>query len=774
MNGVFQCNATLSCGNPFCTVSSSFPCSPGFICPKDESIQPCPSGHYCPSYSLSSAIECKQGTWCPKYSKVQIDCEPGSYCPAGSERQLEWLGLVATTIMLIAAAAVVIVTLRLRNKQRQSRENRRHAEVAGRAKGSVTGVSSANSPSNVVTRTRLDIRFEDIFYEIPVSVPLVKKVMIMLKKEEKPFKVLMNHVSGECKAGQFTAIMGPSGAGKTTLMTILAGKVKKTAGQIFINNKPVVDVSEEAAKHGFGFVPQDDIMHTELSAKEVLIANADMRLPPMETLRRHAIVNEVLDQLDLEHVKHVIVGNEADGKRGISGGQRKRVNIGMEIVPVPSALFLDEPTSGLDSSAAESVCGHLAEIAHNQGVNVVAVIHQPRNEIFSMFDQLILLAPGGRVAYAGPPQAIKEYLAGFGYICPLTTNVPDYMMDVVAGKATTHDGKLINLGDAWIEHVRAQSGDSQQSKGQPQSSEQGKAFSSLEALREKPSPLFQFVVMLRRAIVLCYRNWMSVLVQCIMHFLAGIIVGLAFTTGQVFTPPISSEYVPYCPSVVSKYFCEFPILDVSGALNDYCVMALGLTAVSTGVRTFGKERVIAWREASVGVNIVSYLSSRWLVDIALLTLYSLCYCVSLNLVSSLQGAFMAYWLVFAMTEWVVFAFGYCLSAFMRVKNATLVGVICCLAWVVADGGVYTVQTMGLLGSFSYPRWTAEAIFLTEINYDDLSNADQKLLKTYLDKYEYGWKIGNYGVDIGALFLLGLMFRSLHLLLYWICNRQKRK
>jgi hypothetical protein len=417
------------------------------------------------------------------------------------------------------------------------------------------------------------------------------------------------------------------------------------------------------------------------------------------------------------------------------------------------------------------VCEHLKSVARS-GVTVVAVIHQPRNEIFESIDQLILLAPGGRMAYSGPPLEIKAYLASLGYICPKGTNVPDYMMDVVAGKATNTDGKVLNLADAWLQHM-ANRKNAVHVSGVPEAAPMSTAPI---VLRSKPSFLRQFVTLIARSCIITYRNWISIAVQCFMHSLAGLVVGLAFTTGKVYIPPVPFSYVALglCPSVVSKPFCQFPILDITGALNDYVIMALGLTAVATSVRTFGRERLIAWREASVGVLWPAYALAKWTLDIPLIALYSLCFNATLQMVSSLQGEFFQYWLVFIMTEFVVFGFGYDLSAFMRVKNATLFGVIACLSWIITDGGPFTVSEMGLLGTVSYPRWTSEAIFLTEIGYDNMDAADQQLLKTYLDKYRYGWEIGNYGVDIGMLFLLGLVFRMLHLVLLWACNRDKRK
>lgn len=153
----------------------------------------------------------------------------------------------------------------------------------------------------------------------------------------------MSNVTGQLSAGRTTAVMGPSGAGKTTFVTLLTGKVKRTAGSVLINGR-----SDELSNYKklVGYVPQEDIMLRELSVREVLMHSARMRLPSDWKYQRiKAKVNEIISFLGMSHVMNSIIGNEEE--RGISGGQRKRVNIGMELVAEPSILFLDEPTSGM-------------------------------------------------------------------------------------------------------------------------------------------------------------------------------------------------------------------------------------------------------------------------------------------------------------------------------------------------------------------------------------------------------------------------------------------
>ena len=238
-------------------------------------------------------------------------------------------------------------------------------------------------------------------------------------------KTILSSVSGTIYPARVTAIMGPSGAGKTTFLSTLLGTgLPRTAGTIHINGSPA-DLSSLGRLTGF--VPQDDVMLRELTVRENIEHSARIRLPrsgwSAEEVSRH--VDAVIEVLGLRHCADTATDR-------ISGGQRKRVNIGMELALAPAAIFLDEPTSGLDSTAALQVCSTLKNIAE-LGVTVVAVIHQPRLDIFKAFDDLLLLAPGGRTVYTGPQKDVMPYFQGLGLLFSEGGNPADDVLDFVAG-----------------------------------------------------------------------------------------------------------------------------------------------------------------------------------------------------------------------------------------------------------------------------------------------------------------------------------------------------
>ena len=214
-------------------------------------------------------------------------------------------------------------------------------------------------------------------------------------------------------------------------MHTLAGKAfyGERQGEVLVNGDPV-NLNEFSKV--VGFVKQDDIMLREMTVGETILFNARLRYDPrMTSLSPSEVSKALLDALDLSHVTHTNIGDEK--KRGISGGQRKRVNIGMEMAALPSLLFFDEPTSGLDPTSSMTVCQCLRDMAQC-GIPVIAVIHQPRYEIFTMFHKVLLLAKGGKLVFYGSPnQALPYFEKELGIPCPQHLNPPDFFMDVISG-----------------------------------------------------------------------------------------------------------------------------------------------------------------------------------------------------------------------------------------------------------------------------------------------------------------------------------------------------
>ena len=213
-------------------------------------------------------------------------------------------------------------------------------------------------------------------------------------------KTLLDHVSFKALPGDLIALMGPSGAGKTMLLLTLNGYTPPTAGQVRINGEDLYAIYD-ALRGSIGYVPQDDIVHPELTVWEAVRFSARMRLPPDysedEIDKR---VSVTLAQLGLESVAHLQIGRPE--KKILSGGQRKRVNIAMELVTDPVILFLDEPTSGLAADDTTALVQLLADLARQTGKTIITTIHQPAKDEYEKFNLALIMGPGGIPIYFGP------------------------------------------------------------------------------------------------------------------------------------------------------------------------------------------------------------------------------------------------------------------------------------------------------------------------------------------------------------------------------------
>merc|ERR1719258_449010 len=218
-------------------------------------------------------------------------------------------------------------------------------------------------------------------------------------KQKKQTKEILSDVSGSLEAASLLAIMGPSGSGKTSLLNTLAGRVPitrsaKLHGSVLVNGVPC----EGKMPMISAYVEQDEALFALSTVRETFAFAARLRLPPSTSEEARARrVDEIISELGLVACADTLVGNQR--VRGVSGGERKRVNIGVELLNDPPLVFLDEPTSGLDSFQAQSVMETLRKLAR-AGRTVVASVHQPRSSIYAMLDRVMLLS-GGRTVYFG-------------------------------------------------------------------------------------------------------------------------------------------------------------------------------------------------------------------------------------------------------------------------------------------------------------------------------------------------------------------------------------
>ncbi len=265
-------------------------------------------------------------------------------------------------------------------------------------------------------------------------------------------KAILADITGSVNPGQVMAIMGASGAGKSTFLDILAKKDKRgqVAGHLHINGRPMDD--PELYKRVIGFVDQEDTLMPTLTVYETILHSAILRLPrDMSVEAKKFRTLETMNELGILGIKDARIGES--GKRSISGGEKRRVSIACELVTSPSILFLDEPTSGesvlstwlkmiktdlfvyvgLDSYNAFNVIDSLVTLAKNYNRTVVFTIHQPQSNIVALFDRLLLLSKG-RMVYSGDFKRCSEHFEALGYPCPSGYNIADYLSEHEASR----------------------------------------------------------------------------------------------------------------------------------------------------------------------------------------------------------------------------------------------------------------------------------------------------------------------------------------------------
>eukprot|EP00735_Rhodelphis_limneticus_P014337 TRINITY_DN8348_c0_g1::TRINITY_DN8348_c0_g1_i1::g.29096::m.29096 TRINITY_DN8348_c0_g1::TRINITY_DN8348_c0_g1_i1::g.29096 ORF type:complete len:648 (+),score=164.82,sp/Q64343/ABCG1_MOUSE/32.13/2e-94,ABC2_membrane/PF01061.19/4.5e-40,ABC_tran/PF00005.22/6.2e-26,ABC_tran/PF00005.22/3.6e+03,ABC2_membrane_3/PF12698.2/4.7e-09,AAA_21/PF13304.1/0.051,AAA_21/PF13304.1/0.00089,AAA_21/PF13304.1/3.6e+03,DUF258/PF03193.11/6.6e-05,SMC_N/PF02463.14/26,SMC_N/PF02463.14/0.15,ABC2_membrane_2/PF12679.2/2.2e+03,ABC2_ len=412
---------------------------------------------------------------------------------------------------------------------------------------------------------------------------------------------LLHDINCDFKPGQFIALMGPSGAGKTTLLNVLRGKGNGVVdGDILLDGK---EIDLRQFKILSTFVPQDDIMLRCLTPREILYFAARLRLPQSWTREQcDARVEEILEMLRLTKCADTPVGEE--GGPGISGGQRKRVSIAMELLDNPAVLFVDEPTSGLDSTTAQEVCEILANLSRG-GRIVICTIHQPSYECFSLFQSLLLLGRG-KVVYLGPVSESLNYFEEIGYPCPKYSNPCDHFLRLVNEDVENPKGS--RLPALWQESKQGV-------VPQHRTSRQNSHALNQEAHAEvdyATTFLYQVYVLMQRAALTTLKDKGQFRARLGATVITSLILGLAF----------------YDLSLEQENTAERQSFIFGTLLN------IGLSSTMTTVIFFPLERAVVFREHANGFyRLKSYFLSR----VAVLFLFQILY--------SGVGGTIAYWLV---------------------------------------------------------------------------------------------------------------------------------
>lgn len=669
--GLVTCMTGFYCGNLVPGNASTYPvaCQPtldcatqrffGNVCPQIQSIfepQLCLAGYYCPN--ATQQLECPSGYFCPGGVATPIKCPGAAICPAGSKTPRDLGPLVALILVYIAVAVIRALYLRVW---------RLRGHVPGEVqlgRSQAFSATSAQTAGSVDASRAMDTKplaehFRTVSGPDSMSINIAfnqLRVTLPPLPGQRQGKVLLEGVSGELRPGTVTAIMGPSGAGKTVLLTTLLQRIDPSwnvEGAVRINGGKI---QLPELRSFIGFVPQDDVLHTELTVEANLYYASELRLPtdwPAE--RRQAMREVVLEALGLTAHRTTVIGSETE--RGISGGQRKRVSIGVELASAPLLLFLDEPTSGLDSTTSLELVHMLKTIAVAANITVAMVVHQPRVEIWNALDDLLILGVGGRTIYRGPQKVAEEYFTNAGVAFHPTHNPADDIMDYVAEHSAT-------LVARWSAHDELH---------EPVTPLVVADFGS--AVFNGAGPIKQFGLFFLRSLEKQLSFILSLVIEALVIGLCGLVLGNSMQN-FIFTATYKAPYDRISPSVYTLLLPQ---------LHMYQLMSLGLAASVAGVTVFSLERQQYFREVPTGMYRASYFGGSVAAALFRVCISSLTYGAIFTALAALVVPFGYLFFAAMLSYWCNYAVGACIAVVATPASAPLIAGTTSIVFAVFNG-----------------------------------------------------------------------------------------
>ena len=515
------------------------------------------------------------------------------------------------------------------------------------------------------------------------------------------------------ESGRLVGIMGGSGSGKSTLLNVLNGNYPPSSGEIKINGIGLYE-SPKLLEGVIGFVPQDDLLIEELSVFENLYYNGKLCFGNYEDDKLVELVNEVLVSIGLFEAKDLKVGNPLS--KTISGGQRKRLNIALEIIREPSILFVDEPTSGLSSNDSEIIMDLLKVLAL-KGKLIFVVIHQPSSEIYKMFDQLIILDVGGYPIYKGDPvDAVVYFKKLINHVnadeseCETCGNVnPEQIFNIIDMKVVDEYGELTGNRKVspleWNKHY--------QKLIDPKPNE-NKKQKIPDSIFKIPSLLKQFGFFFIRDVKSKLTNTQYMIITLFeAPLLAGI---LAF-------------FMKYLETNYLKHELEYTFYN-SDNLPQYLFISV-IVALFIGLTTSSEEIIgnlkILQREKFLNLSKGSYLFSKIGIMFLISAIQTVFYVLVGNFILGIHGLFFAHWMILFSTSCFANLLGLNISAsFNSVKVIYILIPICIIPQLLFSGIIVPFDKLHpyfssksevpAIGNVMASRWAYEA--LTVVQFKD--------------------------------------------------------
>jgi ABC transport system ATP-binding/permease protein len=491
------------------------------------------------------------------------------------------------------------------------------------------GSTIRSSSANTIYYNDISSVFSNETFKIKISID-ASDVNLRFKNSEYGIQNFNYHE----ESGNLVGILGGSGVGKTTLLNVLSGITEPQSGSVMINGYNLYSELEKSNLKGvIGFVPQDDLLIEELTVYQNLYYNAKMCLDNLSETELVEAVNKTLAELDLNEIRDLKVGNSLN--KVISGGQRKRLNIALELIREPTILFVDEPTSGLSSVDSETVMNLLKEQT-DRGKLIIINIHQPSSDLYKMFDKIMIIDKGGyQIFYGNPAEAIVYFKTKASYAnahedqCVSCGNVnSDQLLQIIEAKVINESGKHTHIRrispKEWAKRFQEWSGRTKTA-----------VYTGDKTL---PENFYSIPGLVKQSKIFFIRDFLSKLANrqyIIISFLGAPL--LAFLLAYFTKYTTDGKYT----------FSE------NANLPSYmfmCVITSLFLGLIISAEEIVKDRKILKRESFLNLSWFSYLNSKIAIMFLISAIQTISFILIGNYILEIKGMNLAYWVVLFTTS----------------------------------------------------------------------------------------------------------------------------
>jgi len=535
------------------------------------------------------------------------------------------------------------------------------------------------------------------------------------------------------ESGKLVGILGGSGVGKSTTLSILNGTLEPQSGEVLINGYNLYDEIDKKYLEGvIGFVPQDDLLIEELTVYQNLWFNARMCLNNLPESKIIEVVNKTLIDLDLEETRDLIVGNPL--KKIISGGQRKRVNIALELLREPTILFVDEPTSGLSSVDSEIVMNLLKEQTY-KGKLVIINIHQPGSDIYKMFDKIMIIDKGGyQIYYGNPTEAIVHFKKYSNHAnpdedqCIKCGNInTDQILQIIESKVVDEHGKATHIRKVspkeWAEKFMANN---------------TSIIHETDRTKKKiPENYYSIPGLLKQSKIFFTRDLLSKLADkqyILISLLGSPLLALMLAHFTKYSKGSSYEFMENE---------NIPAYMFVGVITS---LFFGLMISSEEIV---KDRKILKRESFLNLSWLSYLNSKILILFLISAIQTLSFTLIGNAILEIKGMTMSFWLILFTTSCAANILGlnissafnsvitiYIIIPFILIPQLLFSGVL-----VKYDklhiGSSVTREFVPIIGDLMPARWSFEAMAVAQFKNNKY---EKNFFEANIERSKYNWYV----------------------------------